>query len=136
MSAKQKVREMLKEIMPAGEANACQIWRGYSPSTLETGWHYQKFGRGEAHYIGKSLAEAQEYVRECLASLEAPMLGALAQEALGNWDLDEMSDGEVAVLRYFAAEKQDESLPLGTGYRDIWDQMAELVSATAATWTQ
>ena len=64
MSAKEQIRKMLKEIMPDGDANACQIWKGYSASTLENGWHYQQFGRSEAHYMGKSLDEARQYVED------------------------------------------------------------------------
>ena len=64
MNAKQQIREMLKEMMPEGEANACEIFKGFAVDTGENGWHYKHFGRSEHHYMGKSLREAKEFVEE------------------------------------------------------------------------
>ncbi len=64
MNATQQVKELLKSVYDAGDVNAMQIWKGYSASTGQTGWHYQNFGRSEHHYMGKSVADVQEYVKE------------------------------------------------------------------------
>jgi hypothetical protein len=71
MNAKQQVKELLKIINDAGDVNAMQIWKGYSATTDQTGWHYQRFGRSEHHYMGKSVAEVREYVAEELELREA-----------------------------------------------------------------
>lgn len=63
MNAKQKIREALKTIMSDGEANACQIWKAYSMTTGETGWHFVRFGQ-TATFIGNSLEEALQWFEE------------------------------------------------------------------------
>ncbi len=68
MNAKQQVRELLKTVFDSGDVNAMQIWKGYSATTDQTGWHYQNFGRSEHHYMGKSVAEVREYVEEVAAT--------------------------------------------------------------------
>jgi len=45
-----------------------RIWKGYSATTDQTGWHYQNFGRSEHHYMGKSVADVREYVEEVAAT--------------------------------------------------------------------
>lgn len=66
MNAKETIRQALKKIMSDGEANACQIWKGYSPSTGLTGWHYIPFG-STAVFLGANAQEALEAVEETLA---------------------------------------------------------------------
>lgn len=62
MSAKAEIKHALRNIMSEGEANACQVFKGYNASTLRTGWHYIRFGYSQAVYIGKSLSEALDYI--------------------------------------------------------------------------
>ena len=64
MNTKQQVKELLKTVYDAGDVNAMHIWKGFSATTGETGWHFQEFGRSEHHYMGKSVAEVQQYVDE------------------------------------------------------------------------
>lgn len=71
MSAKQTIKEMLKGIYDDGEVNAMQIWKGYDVGTGRNGWHYKEFGRSEAHYLGKSVEEAREYVEDVKAGRES-----------------------------------------------------------------
>lgn len=61
MSAKEKIRRALKAIMDDGEANACQVFRGYSMTTACTGWHFARFGQS-ATFIGDNVAEALEWI--------------------------------------------------------------------------
>jgi hypothetical protein len=68
--AVQKIREMLKEIYPDGEVNAMRIDKGYDASTGRTGWHAQEFGRSDAVYMGKSVAEVEEFVDAVKSSRE------------------------------------------------------------------
>lgn len=63
MSAVQKIKEMLKEIHEAGDVEAMRIWKGHD-NNGDYGWCYQWFGRSEIHYMGKSVAEARQYVDE------------------------------------------------------------------------
>ena len=60
MNARQKIKELLYEKYERGVVNAMQIWKGYSASTQENGWHYLKFGESKAHYLGKSVEEARQ----------------------------------------------------------------------------
>ena len=68
MNARQQVVAALKTVFDSGDVNAMQIWKGYSATTGETGWHYQWFGRSEHHYMGKSVADVREYVEEVAAT--------------------------------------------------------------------
>jgi hypothetical protein len=70
MNAKEQIRAMLKKVYDDGEVNAMQIWKGYSSYTMRNGWHYQEFGRSETSYLGKSVAEAHEYIEDVKASRE------------------------------------------------------------------
>ena len=63
MTVKSDIRQALKQIMTEGEANACDIWKGYDVGTNEDGWHYVPFGR-TATYLGKSKAEAMEFIEQ------------------------------------------------------------------------
>ena len=78
MTAREQIVAMLKTIYDAGDVNAMQIWKGYDAGTDETGWHYKWFGRSEAHYMGKSVAEAREYVDEAAATFRAQYVEANA----------------------------------------------------------
>ena len=57
MTTKQQISAALKTIMPEGEANACQIFKGYDMSTGQTGWHYRPFN-GTGVFLGSNAAEA------------------------------------------------------------------------------
>ena len=57
MNAAQQIVEALKTIMPEGEANAAQVFKGYDMGTGQTGWHYTPFG-GTAVFLGSNAAEA------------------------------------------------------------------------------
>jgi hypothetical protein len=70
MNAGQKVVKMLKEVYEDGEVNAAQVWKGYDNGTGREGWHYQGFNEN-AQYLGKNLAEVQEYVEDVSASRES-----------------------------------------------------------------
>jgi hypothetical protein len=70
MNAGQKVVKMLKEVYEDGEVNAAQVRKGYDVGTGRSGWHYQPFGE-TAQYMGKNLAEVQEYVEDIEASRES-----------------------------------------------------------------
>lgn len=65
MNAKETIRKALKNLMSDGEANACEIWKGYDMGTGMTGWHYKRFGQ-TATFIGSNLSDALEWI-ECLA---------------------------------------------------------------------
>lgn len=69
MNAKETIRKALKSIMSDGEANACQIWKGYGSNTGRYGWHVQKFGE-TAMYYGTSAAEAVEMIENIRDSRE------------------------------------------------------------------
>lgn len=71
MNAGQQITAMLKEVYGDGEVNAMQIWKGYDVGTGRNGWHYKEFGRSEAHYLGKSVEEAREYVEDVKAGRES-----------------------------------------------------------------
>lgn len=79
MNAKQQVAELLKTIYDAGDVNAMTIWKGYDAMTGQTGWHYKSFGRSDAQYIGKSVAEVKEYVDEAAATFRAQYVEATAK---------------------------------------------------------
>lgn len=64
MSAKQQIKNLLKTVFDSSDVNAMEIWKGYSATTGMVGWHYKWFGRSEHHYMGKSVAEAEQYVEE------------------------------------------------------------------------
>jgi hypothetical protein len=70
MNAAQKICELLKEVYEDGEVNAAQVWKGYDNGNGRAGWHYQPFGQN-AQYMGKNLAEVQEYVEDVSASRES-----------------------------------------------------------------
>jgi hypothetical protein len=61
VDAKTRIREALKQIMSEGEANACEVFKGYEASTNWSGWHYIRFG-GTATFIGANLAEALKWI--------------------------------------------------------------------------
>ena len=63
MNAKARIQEALKRIMSEGEANACQIWKGYDAGTWQTGWHYEPFGR-TATCLGNSVTEALQTIAD------------------------------------------------------------------------
>lgn len=71
MNAGRQITAMLKEVYDDGEVNAMQIWKGYDVGTGRNGWHYKEFGRSEAHYLGKSVEEAREYVEDVKAGRES-----------------------------------------------------------------
>lgn len=81
MNAKQQVAELLKTIYDAGDVNAMTIWKGYDAHTTQTGWHYKWFGRSDAQYMGKSVAEVREYVDEAAATFRAQYVEAVAKTA-------------------------------------------------------
>ena len=64
------IKNMLKEVYEDGDVNAMQIWKGYDAGTHSTGWHYRFFGRSDAHYMGKSVSEAAEYIEQVKESRE------------------------------------------------------------------
>jgi hypothetical protein len=57
MFTQSKIRNALKTFMTTGEANACNIFKGYDVSTGRTGWHFTRFGSTPT-YLGKSETEA------------------------------------------------------------------------------
>jgi hypothetical protein len=61
MNAKTKIRMALRDIMSDGEANACEIWKGYDMGTGLTGWHYKRFGH-TATFAGDNLREALDFI--------------------------------------------------------------------------
>ena len=78
MSAREQIVTMIKTIYDAGDVNAMTIWKGYDAATGQTGWHYKWFGRSDAQYMGKSVAEAREYVNEAAATFRAQYVEAKA----------------------------------------------------------
>jgi ketosteroid isomerase-like protein len=65
-----QIKNMLKEIYEDGDVNAMTIFKGYAVDTNQSGWHYRNFGRSEHHFMGKSVAEAREYVDDVKATRE------------------------------------------------------------------
>jgi hypothetical protein len=79
MNAKQQVAELLKTIYDSGDVNAMTIWKGYDAMTGQTGWHYKNFGRSDAQYMGKSVAEVREFVNEAAATYREQYVEATAK---------------------------------------------------------
>ena len=88
MNAKQQVKELLKTVYDAGDVSAMHIWKGFSATTGETGWHFQEFGRSEHHYMGKSVAEVQQYVDEIEIEREIAAPEEYARRSQHESDLD------------------------------------------------
>ena len=65
MSVASKIRKALKGIMSEGEANACNIQKGYhyNGSTESNGWYYTPFGRQPVS-LGDNEAEALETIEQ------------------------------------------------------------------------
>ena len=61
MNAQERIRKALKSLMSDGEANACQVFKGYNMGTGKTGWHFARFGQS-ATFIGNNLVEALEWI--------------------------------------------------------------------------
>ena len=63
MSVKSKIRAALKNIMGEGEANACDIRKGYhyDGSQESNGWYYKPFNRQPVS-LGRSENEALEAI--------------------------------------------------------------------------
>ena len=61
MSYISTIRKALHRIMSPGEANACNIFKGYAMSTGESGYHYVPFN-STAVYLGKNLSQALETI--------------------------------------------------------------------------
>lgn len=72
MNATETIREALKQIMSAGEANACEIRHGwaYDGSQQRYGWHFTRFGSTPT-YLGKSLADALAMAAQIAESRES-----------------------------------------------------------------
>lgn len=71
MNAKEMIREALKKkTMTEGEANACEIWKGYEPCTGRTGWHVKRFGE-TATYYGRSVEEVISMVDDIYDSRQS-----------------------------------------------------------------
>lgn len=58
-----KVEQELMKIYSEGEVKGMRISNGYSGDSGLVGWHYGEFDR-RSTFIGKSLADVKEYVRE------------------------------------------------------------------------
>lgn len=63
MDTKSKIKQELKKHMSDGEANACQIFRGYDNGTGLTGWHFKRFGQN-ATFVGSNAAEIKEFFEQ------------------------------------------------------------------------
>jgi hypothetical protein len=65
MTVKSEIRTKLEKIMTAGEATACNIYKGhgYTGSIEADGWFYVPFGR-QPVYLGKNKAEAMETIEQ------------------------------------------------------------------------
>ena len=59
------IRNLLKQFMSDGEANACRIWKGWDVGTQLSGWHYQRFGE-TATFMGSNISECEQFVDELL----------------------------------------------------------------------
>lgn len=57
MNAKEKIRKLIADRRGVGYANACNIWKGFSPQGY--GWHYQPFGKN-TEFLGKNFNEVKE----------------------------------------------------------------------------
>jgi hypothetical protein len=64
MNAKQQIKNLLREVYAEGDVNAMEIFKGFAVDNGQVGWQYRKFGRSEYHCMGKSVAEAKEYVED------------------------------------------------------------------------
>ena len=78
MNAREQIETLLKIIYDPADVNAMQIWKGYDAGTGENGWHYKNFGRSDAQYLGKSVAEVREYIDEASATFRAQYVEAKA----------------------------------------------------------
>jgi excisionase family DNA binding protein len=85
MTAKSRIQDALKTIMDEGDANACDVYRGYDyDGSIEAmGWWYRPFNR-QAVYLGKSLGEALSTIEDIESCREdAPLTVQEAAERLG-----------------------------------------------------
>lgn len=73
MNGEQRIRAALTRIMSDGEANACQVFKGFANAgaTEATGWHYRPLGE-QPVYLGSTVAQALEAIREIGNSREKP----------------------------------------------------------------
>ena len=71
MNAKGKIQEALKSIMSDGEANACNVYKGYDYDGVRqaSGWFYRPFN-GTPVYLGKSVNEALDTIEAIADSRE------------------------------------------------------------------
>ena len=69
-NTKRKIQEALKQFMTEGDANACNVFKGYDVASGKDGWHYTPFG-GIAVYLGKSEGEALETIEDIANSRES-----------------------------------------------------------------
>ena len=63
MKAKDRIRQELKTIMSADEANACQIFRSWHYSTNQIGWDIQRFEEIQVWFVGENLQEALDTIK-------------------------------------------------------------------------
>jgi hypothetical protein len=71
MKAKNRIRKALETIMDAGEANACQVYKGWDFGGIVQayGWWYRPFNRPSV-YLGKSVANALAVIKDIAESRE------------------------------------------------------------------
>lgn len=72
MSAKQVIKDALKEVFEKGDVNAGQVYKGYDYNSAQdgNGWWYKSF-QGDRHILlGRSVSEAKETIEDIKASRE------------------------------------------------------------------
>ena len=61
MNTKEKIRKVIARQYDDGDANACQIWKGWGEMGQGPwGWWVRPFGR-VGYFVGSSLEEAREF---------------------------------------------------------------------------
>jgi len=66
-----KIRKALRKIMDTGDANACQVYKGwdYNGTIQAYGWYYKPFNR-QPVYLGGSVGQALATIEDIAESRE------------------------------------------------------------------
>jgi len=63
MTGTERIKNALGTVMSEGEANACEVWRGWDPAGQGYGWWYKPFGE-IAQPLGVTIAEAIDQIQD------------------------------------------------------------------------
>jgi hypothetical protein len=61
---KMKIKEKIRKNLVEAGIRHPNVWKGFSASTHEHGWHFREFGEPNDVFLGKNWTEVQEYLEE------------------------------------------------------------------------